>query len=66
MILESLVAVLTITIAVGMKCMAKRKMTVRGLDAFAAFGGVTSMCSDKTGILTQGRLVAHTTWITGS
>ncbi|KAH7099010.1 putative sarcoplasmic/endoplasmic reticulum calcium ATPase [Auriculariales sp. MPI-PUGE-AT-0066] len=60
---ESLVAVLTITMAIGMKTMAKRKVIVRKLDALEALGGVDSICSDKTGTLTQGKMITRRVWI---
>lgn len=62
---ESLIAVLTITMAVGMKRMVTRKVIVRKLDALEALGGVTNICSDKTGTLTQGRMITKKVWIPG-
>ncbi|KAI5809046.1 potassium/sodium efflux P-type ATPase [Peziza echinospora] len=62
---ESLIAVLTITMAVGMKRMVNRKVIVRKLDALEALGGVTNICSDKTGTLTQGRMITKKAWIPG-
>ncbi|OJJ33753.1 hypothetical protein ASPWEDRAFT_41620 [Aspergillus wentii DTO 134E9] len=60
---ESLIAVLTITIAVGTKEMAKGNVIVRKLQCLEAVGGVTNICSDKTGTLTQGKMVARAAWI---
>lgn len=60
---ESLIAVLTITVAVGTKSMAKRNVIVRKLQCLEAVGGVTNICSDKTGTLTQGKMIARTAWI---
>ena len=60
---ESLIAVLTITIAVGTKAMAKGHVIVRKLSALEAVGGVTNICSDKTGTLTQGKMIARKAWI---
>ncbi|KAL4753094.1 hypothetical protein BDW72DRAFT_44613 [Aspergillus terricola var. indicus] len=60
---ESLIAVLTITVAVGTKAMAKGNVIVRKLQCLEAVGGVTNICSDKTGTLTQGKMVARTAWI---
>ncbi|KAK5087863.1 potassium/sodium eff [Lithohypha guttulata] len=63
---ESLIAVLTITMVVGMTQMRKRKVVVRQLSALEALGGVTNICSDKTGTLTQGKMVARKVWIPGA
>lgn len=63
---ESLIAVLTITIAVGGKAMAKANVITRVQSAIEAVGGVTNICSDKTGTLTQGRMVAKTALIQGA
>ncbi|KAJ5925520.1 ATPase P-type K/Mg/Cd/Cu/Zn/Na/Ca/Na/H-transporter [Penicillium verhagenii] len=63
---ESLIAVLTITMAVGTKAMAKGNVIVRKLQCLEAVGGVTNICSDKTGTLTQGKMVARAAWIPGA
>jgi len=63
---ESLIAVLTITIAVGGKAMAKANVITRVQSAIEAVGGVTNICSDKTGTLTQGRMVAKTALVRGA
>lgn len=62
---ESLIAVLTITMVVGMTQMHKRRVVIRQLSALEALGGVTNICSDKTGTLTQGQMVARKAWIPG-
>jgi Na+-exporting ATPase len=62
---ESLIAVLTITIAVGGKAMAKANVITRVQSAIEAVGGVTNICSDKTGTLTQGRMVAKSALVRG-
>lgn len=63
---ESLIAVLTITMAVGTKAMARGNVIVRKLQAIEAVGGVTNVCSDKTGTLTQGKMSVRTAWIPGA
>ena len=63
---EALIAVLTITFVVGMTAMRKRKVVVRQLSALEALGGVTHICSDKTGTLTQGKMVTRKAWIPGA
>lgn len=60
---ESLIAVLTISTAIGTKAMAKGNVIVRKLAALEAVGGVTNICSDKTGTLTQGKMIAKRVWL---
>ena len=60
-----MIAVLTITMVVGMTQMRKRRVVVRQLNALEALGGVTNICSDKTGTLTQGQMVTRKAWIPG-
>ena len=62
---ESLIAVLTITLAVGAKAMSKAHVIVREIAAIEAVGGVTNICSDKTGTLTQGRMITRKALISG-
>ncbi|EPX75218.1 P-type ATPase [Schizosaccharomyces octosporus yFS286] len=60
---ESLIAVLSITMALGQKNMSARRVIVRKLEALEALGGVTDICSDKTGTITQGKMIARRVWI---
>ena len=60
---ESLIAILTITMVVGMTQMRKRKVVIRQLSALEALGGVTNICSDKTGTLTQGQMITRKVWL---
>ena len=62
---ESLIAVLTITMVVGMTQMRKRAVVIRQLSALEALGGVTNICSDKTGTLTQGQMITRKAWVPG-
>ncbi|KIW85125.1 potassium/sodium efflux P-type ATPase, fungal-type [Fonsecaea pedrosoi CBS 271.37] len=63
MIPASLIVVLTITMAVATKRMVQRNVIVRNLKSLEALGAVTDICSDKTGTLTQGKMVAKKCWI---
>ncbi|KAK4188642.1 putative type IID cation-transporting ATPase [Podospora australis] len=59
----TLILVLTITMAAGTKIMVQRNVVVRNMRSLEALGGVTNICSDKTGTLTQGKMVTRMAWI---
>ncbi|GJN66371.1 hypothetical protein PLICBS_000389 [Purpureocillium lilacinum] len=60
---ESLLAVLTVTMAVATRAMVKGHVIVRQMPSLEAVGGVTNICSDKTGTLTQGRMITRKVWL---
>jgi potassium/sodium efflux P-type ATPase len=43
--------------------MVQRNVVVRNMRSLEALGGVTNICSDKTGTLTQGKMAARMAWI---
>lgn len=53
---EGLLIALTVVLAVGMQRILKKKGLVRNLVSAETLGGVTTICVDKTGTLTYGKL----------
>jgi P-type Ca2+ transporter type 2C len=53
---EGLLVGLTVVLAIGMQRILKQKGLVRNLVSAETLGGVTTICLDKTGTLTEGKM----------
>ncbi|MCD5397139.1 MAG: cation-transporting P-type ATPase, partial [Candidatus Pacebacteria bacterium] len=58
-----LLVVMTLTLAIGVKNMAKEKVIVKKLSSVETLGSTQVICTDKTGTLTENKMKVKKVWV---
>jgi len=62
---EGLPAIVTVSLALAVSRMVKKRSLIKRLHAVEALGCADVICSDKTGTLTENRMTVEKLWISG-
>lgn len=60
---EALASIVTIVLAIGTQKMAKEHAIIKNLNSVESLGSVSVICSDKTGTLTQNKMIAQQVYV---